>query len=491
MHVSQSSIPYQKLFQIRSRRSLIGAILALQAVVVGWGWWGTMQFTRSSLLTKIRTQVIDENARAVTYLSNAVAAVVNTPLREGSKGWEDAKRIAQNLNRPGRANMAILATSGGVIIPRGEKGREAETPKLALGPGEIESTIVTLLPGRESAVLTDLRPGSVIVGEADWLGEASYIAVLENPELGAKFIASQSRSAVAHAERQFADTVFFYAGMAVLLVLAITGVGLTFIVNGYDSTLMRFNRMLEGEVERRTRQGLAIRNGLIFGLAKLADYRDTDTGRHLERICRYCEMLAAQLASRHAEIDRAWIDRLKLASSMHDIGKVGIPDHILLKAGPLDTDERAQMEMHATIGADTLIAIRQHVGDDELLNMSVQVALCHHEKFDGTGYPSRLSGEEIPLAARIVALADVYDALTSKRVYKPPMSHDRAVAIISEGRGRHFDPVVVDAFLAVHAEFDQARISLQAADDDAERPLLESALARARSTHSLRISRAA
>ncbi len=487
--MSQSSFPYQKYFHIRSRRSLIGAILALQAVVVGWGWWGTMQFTRTSLVTKIRTQVIDENARAVTYLSNAVAAIVNTPLREGTKGWEDAKRIAQNLNRPGRTNMAIIAAAGGAIIPRGEMGRES--PMLDLSPGQLESTTVTLLPGRETVALTDLRPGAVLVGEADWLGEAAYIAVLENSDLGAKFIASQARSAVAHAERQFADTVFFYAGMAVLLVLAITGVGLTFIVNGYDSTLMRFNRMLEGEVERRTRQGLAIRNGLIFGLAKLADYRDTDTGRHLERICRYCEMLATQLASKHAEIDRAWIDRLKLASSMHDIGKVGIPDHILLKAGPLDTDERAQMELHATIGADTLIAIRQHVGDDELLNMSVQVALCHHEKFDGTGYPSRLSGEEIPLAARIVALADVYDALTSKRVYKPPMTHDRAVAIISEGRGRHFDPVVVDAFLAVHAQFDQARVSLQAADDDAERPLLENSLARARSAHSFRISRAA
>ena len=490
MHVSQTTSSYQKYFHIRSRRGLIGAILALQAVVVGWGWWGTMQFTRSSILTKIRTQVIDENARAVTYLSNAVAAVVNTPLREGTKGWEDARRIAQNLNRPGRTNMAILASAGGTIIPRGEKGRD-ETQPIALGPGEIESTIITLLPGREAAVLTDLKPGVVLVGEADWLGEASYIAVLENRELGAKFIASQSRSAVAHAERQFADTVFFYAGMAVLLVLAITGVGLTFIVNGYDSTLMRFNRMLEGEVERRTRQGLAIRNGLIFGLAKLADYRDTDTGRHLERICRYCELLATQLTTSHPEIDRAWIDRLKLASSMHDIGKVGIPDHILLKAGPLDTDERAQMEMHATIGADTLIAIRQHVGDDELLNMSVQVALCHHEKFDGTGYPSRLSGEEIPLAARIVALADVYDALTSKRVCKPPMTHERAVAIISEGRGRHFDPVIVDAFMAVHVQFDQSRVSLQTSDGEAERPMLETALARARNARSFRISRAA
>ena len=216
MHVSQTTSPYQKYFHIRSRRGLIGAILALQAVVVGWGWWGTMQFTRSSILTKIRTQVIDENARAVTYLSNAVAAVVNTPLREGTKGWEDARRIAQNLNRPGRTNMAILASTGATIIPRGEKGREDAKP-ISLGPGEIESTIITLLPGREAAVLTDLKPGVVLVGEADWLGEASYIAVLENRELGAKFIASQSRSAVTHAERQFADTVFFYAGMAVLL----------------------------------------------------------------------------------------------------------------------------------------------------------------------------------------------------------------------------------------------------------------------------------
>jgi putative two-component system response regulator len=263
------------------------------------------------------------------------------------------------------------------------------------------------------------------------------------------------------------------------MVLAITIGGSIILVNNYDTIVMRFNRKLEEEVDRRTRRGLAIRNGLVFGLAKLADYRDTDTGKHLERICRYCELLAQHLHGKHPEIDRAWIERLKLASSMHDIGKVGIPDSILLKPGALTPEERRQMETHAAIGADTLIAIRNHVGDDDLLNMSVQVALCHHEKFDGTGYPNKLSGDQIPLCARIVALADMYDALTSKRVYKAAMGHEKARAIIEEQHGRHFDPSICEAFTQIHTQFDAARAQLQPTEQEGDTPLLQLAVRQA------------
>jgi response regulator RpfG family c-di-GMP phosphodiesterase len=228
----------------------------------------------------------------------------------------------------------------------------------------------------------------------------------------------------------------------------------------YDTALVRFNQHLEQEVERRMDQALTTRHALIFGLAKLADYRDTDTGKHLERISGYCKLLADELRKEHPEIDDEWIERLMLASSLHDIGKVGIPDSILLKPGALTPTERRLMEQHPLIGGDTLIAIRRRLGDDELLNMGIQIALEHHEKWDGSGYPFGLRETQITFPARLVALADIYDALTSKRVYKDAMPHHEAVSTIRKMRGSHLDPDIVDAFMRVEHRFAHVRREL-------------------------------
>jgi putative two-component system response regulator len=199
------------------------------------------------------------------------------------------------------------------------------------------------------------------------------------------------------------------------------------------------------------------RNTMIFGLAKLAEYRDTDTGTHLERIASYAELLAEALRDRFDEIDDEWIRTLAIASSMHDIGKVGIPDRVLCKPGRLEDDERKVIEEHPGLGADTLRAIHEKLSHDPLLEMSVLIAIGHHERWDGRGYPNGLKGDEIALAARIISVADVYDALTSERVYKAAMSHDEAVRIIREGRGTQFDPAVVEAFDQVHQRFNEVR----------------------------------
>lgn len=212
--------------------------------------------------------------------------------------------------------------------------------------------------------------------------------------------------------------------------------------------LLRAQAFNEAEKRRllaeRQADSLRARNTLIFGLAKLAESRDTDTGEHLERIAAYCRVLAEQLRTAHDLADE-WIFNLQLASSLHDIGKVGIPDSVLLKPGPLTPGERAAMERHPAIGAQALDAILARDKSDELLRMARNIAAAHHERWDGTGYPSRLKGEAIPLEARIVSVADVYDALTSRRVYKPALSHEDALAIINNARGTQFDPQVVDA----------------------------------------------
>lgn len=261
-----------------------------------------------------------------------------------------------------------------------------------------------------------------------------------------------------------ADRLFVFRVSVAFGVFLLTGLILFLATKRYRDTLEQANEELNTEIARQVRAGLAKRNALIFGLAKLADYRDTDTGVHLERIGLYARVLADALTPKHREIDMKWIDRIVLASSLHDIGKVGIPDSILLKPGRLTPEERSIMEKHALIGADTLLAIRAKLGPDEFIDMGIEIALQHHEKWDGTGYPFGLTGEEISLAARIVALADFYDAVTSKRVYKDAMSHNETSELIKSLRGTHFDPDVVDIFCANEDEFNAIRAHNQHED---------------------------
>jgi len=201
---------------------------------------------------------------------------------------------------------------------------------------------------------------------------------------------------------------------------------------------------------------LETRDVAIFALAKLAESRDNDTGAHLERVQYYCRALCRWLATLDKfkdVIDPEYIRLIFQTSPLHDIGKVGIPDAILLKPGRLDPHEFDIMKMHTTIAADTLDAALVKFPGVAFLKMAKDIAESHHEKYDGTGYPHGLKGDNIPLCGRIIAVADVYDALVSKRVYKEAFTHDSAKAIIEEGRGKHFDPDVVDAFLAVGDEF--------------------------------------
>ncbi|GMV97568.1 MAG: response regulator [Phycisphaerae bacterium] len=219
------------------------------------------------------------------------------------------------------------------------------------------------------------------------------------------------------------------------------------------------------------------RDATILALAKLAEHRDPETGAHLERVQCYCRLLAEALARnpRYAGIiTRGFISNLVRSSPLHDIGKVGIPDDILLKPGRLTPEEFEIMKRHAAIGGDTIRALIEQGRRQMFLEMGMEIAYYHHEKYDGSGYPKGLSGEAIPLPARILAVADVYDALTSKRVYKPAMPHAQAAAIIREGNGKHFDPDLVAAFLEQEAEFE--RLATALADALAPSPVPETAV---------------
>jgi HD-GYP domain-containing protein (c-di-GMP phosphodiesterase class II) len=202
---------------------------------------------------------------------------------------------------------------------------------------------------------------------------------------------------------------------------------------------------------------LKTRDAVIFGLAKLTESRDPDTGHHLERIALYSTCLAKALrrdARYRSEITPAFVDSIGISSALHDIGKVGVADTILNKPGRLNRGERERMQDHATLGGQCIQEIELRLGSSNFLSMARQIALAHHERWDGFGYPSGLAGEEIPLAARIVAIVDVYDALSSRRVYKEAFPHQECMAIIRGEASKQFDPHLTEVFLRIETEIE-------------------------------------
>ena len=231
------------------------------------------------------------------------------------------------------------------------------------------------------------------------------------------------------------------------------------------------NDFLEKEVDKRTTEVVALQDVTIHAMASLAETRDNETGNHIRRTQHYVKLLAEHLRH-HSRFSYFLnndenIELLFKSAPLHDIGKVGIPDRILLKPGRFEGNEFEIMKTHTTLGKEAIEQAEQELGITlPFLKYAKEIAYSHQEKWDGSGYPEGLSGEDIPISARLMALADVYDALISRRVYKEGMSHDKAVAIIQEGRGSHFDPDIVDAFLEIQTDFET--VASRYTDSDAE-----------------------
>lgn len=277
-------------------------------------------------------------------------------------------------------------------------------------------------------------------------------------------------------DRPFGDYVYF--------ILLTSLIGREFLLQGLqagaDDFLTKPIDPYELHVRLRVAErvvALEKRALIVFSLAKLAESRDPETGVHLERMREYSRVLAHEMAENPEfkdQIDADFIRAIYLTSPLHDIGKVGIPDSILLKPGRLTPDEFEIMKQHAIIGCNTLDAAYTACPSAEYLRLARDIAVSHHEKYDGSGYPYGLQGSDIPLCGRIVALADVYDALTTKRVYKEAYSHEVAREIILKGRGAHFDPGVVDAFLAQEVLFQRIKCGFDEVPNQAVGPALAS-----------------
>ena len=229
-------------------------------------------------------------------------------------------------------------------------------------------------------------------------------------------------------------------------------------------------KLLEHEVAQRTLELEAAQDATILAMSMLAETRDMDTGNHIRRTQLYVKALAEKLQTHpryRAQLNRREIALMFKSAPLHDIGKVGIPDRILLKPGKLDADEFSIMKTHTTIGFDAIVQAEKALGGPvPHLRLAKEIALSHQEWWDGSGYPQGLAGDAIPLSARLMAVADVYDALISTRVYKAGLTHDRAVQVIFQGRGSHFDPDMVDAFIEIQDDF--LAISARFADDEGQ-----------------------
>jgi len=232
----------------------------------------------------------------------------------------------------------------------------------------------------------------------------------------------------------------------------------------YRRELQYYNQSLEERVNEQVEQISAAQLATIFAMSKLSESKDPDTGAHLERMREYCKILAVHLSRQprfQNIIDGEFITSIYAASPLHDIGKVGIPDSILMKPDKLTAEEWEIMKQHPVIGANTLRAVLKQYPRNPIIQAGVDIAESHHERWDGSGYPYRLEGENIPLSARILALADVYDALTSQRCYKDAFDHEHCRRLIIEGKGSHFDPLIVDAYVEIEDEFMRIRNEFQ------------------------------
>ena len=259
-------------------------------------------------------------------------------------------------------------------------------------------------------------------------------------------------------ERAFGEGIADYITKPLKPALALARVRSQLLVRQARRWLQDQNLALEAEVKRRMQENDLIQAVSIRALAHLAETRDNETGAHIQRTQSYIRLLATRLVDHPrfaTTLSNKYIEVLSRSAPLHDIGKVGIPDHILLKPEKLTPDEWVIMKTHTTIGSDAIALAERDIDTSvEFLRQAKEIARSHHERWDGTGYPDGLAGDTIPLSARLMAIADVFDALISKRVYKPAITFSEVYRIMQEGRDKHFDPDIIDNFLAGYKEFE-------------------------------------
>jgi HD-GYP domain-containing protein (c-di-GMP phosphodiesterase class II) len=433
-----------RLERVLRRGVLIGALVAVaQAVVFAVGWVVVYDRTHEQVSASVEEVIVRSNVAAVDAVVQLLDGLPNVD-EFGSPEWERVQRVIEELELGGAGFACVLDSSGYIACH----------PDIRERPGlrrvKLDDELLADLAGNPVVDLGQVRPGYTSVGRIDlgFDGE-HYLATRIDPVTHAQILVHQPTSGLTAASEHVTGPMLTSMIAVGAVLMALTAILALVLVRAHDRTMARWNEQLEEIVAERTAQLIRTHRAIIFGIAKLAEYRDNDTGLHVERMSAYTGAIAREYQRQFGGLEPQWIEDLELAASMHDIGKVAVPDRILLKPGRLSEEEFEEMKVHSAIGEEALIAVREQVDDPHLLDLGIEISGGHHERWDGTGYPRGLAGEKIPLSARIVAVADVFDALMSKRVYKPAMPYEQVVETIRAGRGTHFDPRVVDSFEAV------------------------------------------
>ncbi len=429
---------------IRRPWALVASILAAQFICLAAGvlWYSGWQADAWQHALTEQYVASHQHITAQTVHELAIRMKERAPDSHAAS-LAELQRLLEELPLPQGWHLSIIDADGALVADRRLRDepalRNIRLGRWLLQEGDQRKPLAECVAGNNSIVAgqVDTPDGDQLIA-AQRIAGSPYVAVVHRP-------LAPDRSG-----RTVAGVPLRGAGFAIAVVLVLlTGLLTLRIMNRYENELAVHNRGLRKKVFQRTAALVQTRDAIMFGLARLADSRDRETGAHITRLQSLSALLARAVAKRHPEIDSAWIETLRFASALHDIGKVGIPDAILLKPGPLSAEERLIMQQHAAIGAECLAAIGDRLGENDFLAMAREIALSHHEWWDGSGYPQKLSGEDIPLAARIVAVADVYDAASSTRVYRQAKSHERVRALIIAQSGTQFDPTIVDAFVEV------------------------------------------
>jgi HD-GYP domain-containing protein (c-di-GMP phosphodiesterase class II) len=427
------------------RISPIASILLLHALCLAVGFWICWCLASSTATASIRHQTQHEIAASISQLTPILSTVRLKDFTEATSESIRPNQLTRALAPFDRLHLLILDSEQRVvfasdIFQRGDSANwRAERPS----DWQWAGTDTLAIPGLEAGVLAASASSYPAVSYPLPKGEGRIVVYQMTGDSAQHWLAAL-------------DALRFVLPVACVWTWGLQSVATLLVL---ARTTRNSTRQQHTPGEQQLKQNLDLvrtRDAVIFGLAKLSESRDPCTGEHLERISEYSSCLATALRCHPAfrgQITSQFVQSIGISSALHDVGKVAIRDEVLLKPGSLTNAEREHIQTHVTVGSYCLRKIEQRLGSSNFLAMAREIAASHHERWDGKGYPLGLAGENIPLSARIVAIADVYDALSVQRVYKPPYSHEQCVEYIRNHAGTQFDPQIVKVFLQIDDQF--------------------------------------
>jgi response regulator RpfG family c-di-GMP phosphodiesterase len=443
--------------QFKRRQLLILLLIVSQLGCLSFGvLWGS-QWLRGAFNEFMQRNVAAQNRSTVFELARRISEKSIKNVDPGSTGWTEMQRLCEQMTIPHDGFVSVIDRDTGSLVCHSNLKKDPTLLRKFPGRSVLiaKDRIAPLIDAARRAEVIDKTSAS---GEVEISGEIYQATCLSLPKLDAVLAVHQSQASLDKSIAELVTPVLQVGFVLIIAVVGANGMLTVFLVKRFDNSMAALSGSVEREVERRTLALVRSRNAVVFGLAKLAESRDKDAGQHLERIRTYVTILATEMAKHNSQIDHHYVANLAIAAALHDIGKMGVPDAVILKLGRLTPAERRAMQMHTVLGGECLGSVSRMMPDaDPFLELGREIAAAHHEQWDGSGYPRGLQGKDIPLSARIVALADVYDALTSNRAYRPAVSHVEAREWIVSNYGSQFDPEVVEAFVAREADF--AKIS--------------------------------